>query len=188
VISWFMSLTIGGKLIAIGFQLLGVILLIAWAVFITKRLGSMPAVTLSQDAENRKKSTARQYKNSTHQKRKNQVGICRLLGSCHHIIKDNGVRYPTDNCGDQCKQPAQRVEPKNFGFIRVILLFPISHIRNIVAKLIARCQLKWRRTIAPTIPFCQPLLTPDSRLLCGLVIIILKSFGNRQNELSKTPL
>jgi hypothetical protein len=167
VISWFMSLTIGGKLIAIGFQLLGVILLIAWAVFITKRLGSMPAVTLSQDAENRKKSTARQYKNSTHQKRKNQVGICRLLGSCHHIIKDNGVRYPTDNCGDQCKQPAQRVEPKNFGFIRVILLFPISHIRNIVAKLIARCQLKWRRTLSRVLFHYRLRLLPSNEFYAG---------------------
>ena len=144
MISWFQSLSIGGKLIIIGFWLLGIILLWAWAVFITKRLelGIMPteirSQNLSQDAENRKKRAARRYKDSTHKKPKSQFGICRLLSSCRHIVKDNGIRYPANNCGDQCKQPSQRVETKNFGDIRVILRFLQSHIRNIVAKL-RRC-------------------------------------------------
>ena len=133
MISWFMSLTIGGKLIAIGFQLLGVILLWAWAVFITKKLGSMPAVTLSQEGEKPKKGTTRQYKNSTHQKRKSQVRICRLLGSCHHIIKDNGVRCPTNNTRDQSKQPTQRIQPKYFSVFGIVI--PKSHIDTIVNKL-----------------------------------------------------
>jgi hypothetical protein len=134
VISWFQNLTIGDKLIIIGFWLLGIIILIAWAVFITKRLGSMPAVMLSQDAENRKKGTARRYKDNTHQKSKSQFRICRLLSSCRHILKDKGVRYPTDNCGDQCKQPAHYIQPKNCGRIRTaILSFSKScHIRTIV--------------------------------------------------------
>jgi hypothetical protein len=133
MLSWFMSLTIGGKLIIVGFQLLGIIVLWAWAVFIAERLDTkrLPTEMPSQGIEECKQSTARHYKGTKHQKPKSQFGICRLLGGCHHIIKDNGVRYLTDNCGDQCKQPAHRVKPKNFGrvikCIKVILRFSIPH-------------------------------------------------------------
>lgn len=137
MISWFPSPTVGGTLLFVGFWLLGIILLYAWAVFITKRLRpkSLPAEHSSQASENPKQGTARHYEPSKRQKTKSQFRICRLLSSCCDIVKDKSVRYPTHNSREQCKQPAQRVEPKNFRCIRVILQFPISHIRTIVNKL-----------------------------------------------------
>jgi len=137
MISLFQSLTIGGKLIIIGFWLLGIIVLWAWAVFIARRLDArrLPTKILSQGIEECKKSAPRSYKGAKHQKPQSQFWIRRLLSSCHHIIKDNGVRCPADNCGDQCKQPAHRVKSKDFGRIRVIPPISISHIRTIVNRL-----------------------------------------------------
>jgi hypothetical protein len=139
MLSWFMSLAIHHKVMIIGFYLLGIILLFLWAIFITKRFGSktLSADNLSRTTEKCKKGTTRRHKDTTHQKPKSQFRICRLLSSCCHIFKDKGVRYPTDNCGDQCKQPARRVESKNFGRVRVRAIFSLSqpHIRSIVNKL-----------------------------------------------------
>jgi hypothetical protein len=136
MISWFQSLTIGGKLIIIGFWLLGILLLVAWAIFITRKLSSMPAVVPSQEAENGKKATTNPYKASTYHKPKSQFGICRLLSSCRHIVKDKSVRHATNNTRHQSKQPTQCIQPKNCSRIRTVILpFSSWHISAIVNKL-----------------------------------------------------
>jgi hypothetical protein len=139
MLSWFMSLAIHHKVMIIGFYLLGIILLFLWARFITKRFEpkTLLANKFSHGTEKCEKSSSRPYEDDNHQKPKCQFRICRLLSSCRHILKDKGVRYPTDNCGDQCKQPTHRVKSKNFRRVRVRIIFPLSqpHIRNIVARL-----------------------------------------------------
>ena len=134
MISWFQGLAIGGKLVAIGFQLLGIILVIAWAVFITKKQDAkrLPADTLSQGIENQKKSPARPYEDNKHQKQKGEFRIWHLLGSCLHNVEGKCVRPSADDEGDKCKQATHWVQPKNFGRIRVILRFSESHMRTIV--------------------------------------------------------
>jgi hypothetical protein len=146
VISWFLSLDIGDKLIVIGCWLLGVIALLAWDVFIAKRLDAkrLPTNTLSQGVEECKKSTTRPYKDSNHQKHKGKFRIhyaCHLLSGFHQIVKNDSIGYSTNNEGDECKEPPHRIQPKKFGLLRFILPSPISvpcHIGTIVNKLLRR--------------------------------------------------
>ena len=139
MLSWFMGLAIHHKVMIIGFYLLGIILVILWARFITKRLEpkTLPADKLSHSAEKCEKSPSRPCEDDNHQKPKKRFRIFHLLGSCIHSIKSNCIRYSTDNEGDNHKQPAHRVEPENFGRVRVRVILPLpqSHIRNIVARL-----------------------------------------------------
>lgn len=48
--------------------------------------------------------------------------------------------------GERC-QTTVAIDFPNNRLPRILLLFPISHIRNIIARLIAKCQRKWKRTL-----------------------------------------
>lgn len=133
MLDWFNSLTVTDKVMVVGFFTLGVILVTLWAMFIAKRHDAkeLPADTLpfhKDSIENCKDATSSHYEDENQQKPKKRCVIWSFLGKCLNSVKEDHIRYPPDDKGDNQNQPSGRCHPS-----RTILMgFSQSHIRIIV--------------------------------------------------------
>lgn len=141
MIGWFKNLTGSSNLEIIALYLLVIIGAIAWARFIVKRHDAKWSSTIApsfdeQAIENYKKDSNRtQKRDNQHKLEKGYIVWSYLLSKFRYKVRTNLPYYQTDNERDKQKQPPYWGQAKNFGHIRVILRFPISHIRTIVNRL-----------------------------------------------------
>jgi hypothetical protein len=66
------------------------------------------------------------------------------------FIRKTKVKANRDCQGSRKSERCQTTVAIDFPYNRlprILLLFPRTHIRNIIARLIARCQRKWKRTV-----------------------------------------
>ena len=152
MIGWFKNLTDSSNLEIIALYLLVIIGAIAWARFIAKKHDAKWSSTVAPSFDNqgiknhKKDNNGTKERDNQHKLEKGYIVWSYLLSKFRYKVRTNLPYYQTDNERDKQKQPPYRGQAKNFGHIRVILPFPISHIGNIVARLMAKCQPKWKRT------------------------------------------
>jgi hypothetical protein len=136
MLSWFTSLAIYDKVMIIGFYLLGIILVTLWARFIARRYPAkrLPFDTLfshNQGIENKENTTSSCCKDDKHQKAKKRCVIWSLLGKCLNNVKENYIRYSTNNKGDNQNHPSRWCHASR----TILMMFSQRHIGHIVSSL-----------------------------------------------------
>ena len=154
MIGWFKNLTGSSTLEITALYLLVIIGAIAWAGFIAKRHDARWSSTIAPSSDEQavedyeKDSNRTKKRDNQHKLQKAYIVWSYLLSKFCYKVRANLPYNQTDNERDKQKQPPYRGQAKNFGRIRVISRFPISHIGIIVNWLRRRVNQSGKEPIA----------------------------------------